>query len=222
MQPSKFDINAIKAIASKKYNHETINGVAVNYCNYFVDDMLQQNFSVKLPRLYDVKPSYQESLPGWPDAPAGPIHGDLDVYLKNRSTLPYSGVELIENKEEARQLANEGHPVVAADWMHTTLVAPSKKKWLQVYRQDQAGRTDYRTKVGVKPDTTLKFYLIKPNEYNIFDEAIQETGATHKDIRMLDFYLEQEETGFDIYGNEKARLEKLRQRVLFKNKYPMF
>ena len=186
--------DVLEAIATGAYNKERTKGqygeMAVNKCNLFVDDVLQDVAGVKLPRYWETEeggPRYA----GWGERPESTYR--LRSYLEGRSLYKKSGIRKV-SREEAHEAANEGKIVIAAHSSHMTIMAAGDRP--MVFRSDLSGRADdKRMKVGV--GKSYDFFLLTPWEYTSFDEYGKQ-GLSDREI--ADF------------GEESERVRRKRKR----------
>lgn len=164
-----------KSIESGQYNSVgSGGGYDYNKCNLFLDDMLQEHWGVKLPRIKHGA-VFKTDL-NWPENPMRA--STLGGYLRNRKEVPGSGVIQV-TPEIGKELTDAGNLVIAIDALHATIMAQSENPWPLIYRSDLSFRgEDKRNKVGVKPESYLKFFYIDPKLYNKFNEDLKDSGES--------------------------------------------
>ena len=155
------------ACRSGKYNTEELPNSRINKCNLFLDDILQSQWDIKLPR-HSEDPLWSKIYPGWENRPMkAPA---LEYYLKKASELPESGVRKV-SPQKAASLASQGEPVAALGVGHATLYAPNTD-WPTVYRSNLAFRgEDKRIKVGLRIPSDMSAFHIDSKQYKKYRES---------------------------------------------------
>jgi hypothetical protein len=173
-------------ILSGAYNTDKQNNA---YCNIFTDDMLRKHWGVELPRRKEFTNRKLKSTAntvgrggdpgGWDDNPISA--SVLDTYFSNLSRYEDSGVTQVDPVTASR-LAADDKPVLVAGSGHATLAAPGDK-WPLIFRSDLSGRDDdKRTRVGLKPTSSLRFFYIDPEKYRKFRDKLKENNVSGEDV----------------------------------------